>query len=210
MIKCIDNIYDEFLGIRTEVEVIDSHHDRSIYYNYEPTKYSVLEDLFRKYPFDATDHIVDFGCGKGRVLIMAAYYSCKHITGYELDIVRYGILIENIKYFKHKFGNDSIFSTFNMNVEKINIVDTSNKFFFFNPFHLKVYIKVMNAIHVSLQRKRRDIYIYLHQPLEDTIRYFDSLDNYKRECTYEIHYTPKTETDRISNKVLIEYSNRPI
>lgn len=101
-------IYDEFLKIRTGMEEKNSHFNRNIYFDYHPTKYSAIEDLFIKYPFEANDHIIDFGCGKGRVLIMAAYYSCKYITGYEFDTVRYGMLLKNINTFQDKFNNNSV------------------------------------------------------------------------------------------------------
>jgi len=100
MFNNITNINDKFLGINTEIEENDSYFDRKIFYRYEPTNYLSLENLFMKYPFDVNDHLVDFGCGKGRVLIMAAYYSCKYLTGYELALDRYEILIKNIKNFK--------------------------------------------------------------------------------------------------------------
>lgn len=138
MIKGIDNICDEYFNIKTVCEDNDSHYDRKILSDYEATNYLSIEEIFKKYPFDKNDHLVDFGCGKGRIIIMAAYYSCKYITGYELDTDRYLLLLENIKNFQAKFQIDSFFSMFNVNVEKIEIDDTMNKFFFFNPFHLNI------------------------------------------------------------------------
>ena len=48
---------------------------------------------------------------------------------------------------------------FDLNVEKINIDDIVNRFFFFNPINLKVYMYVIKAIQASLQRIKK-IYIF--------------------------------------------------
>lgn len=135
MIKKVDEIYDKFLGINTEVGSNDVPMESALNYNYCPLQYWSIENLFRIFPFKSDDHIVDFGCGKGRVLIMSAYHSCKNVTGYELDLGRYEILLDNIKRFTNKFNNNSTFNTYNVNVENIVIDDSTNKYFFFNPFH---------------------------------------------------------------------------
>lgn len=176
MNKIITDLFDEYLNIRTEVEQKDSRHDRNIYFNYGATEYSFLEELFKKYPFSSNDHLIDFGCGKGRVLIMAAYYSCRFVTGYELDVDRYKILSTNIVKFQNKFQNKSVFTIFNQNVENAYIDDTVTKFFFFEPFHLKIYIKILNAIKKSILRKNRNILIFLYNPFESTVKYINTLD----------------------------------
>ncbi len=56
----------------------------------------------------------------------------------------------------------------------------SNKFFFFEPFHLKVYIKAIERIQVSLQRENRKINIFLYRPLDSTVKYIDSLNYFKK------------------------------
>ena len=162
MVKSVESICDDFFNIQTEAkyEEGDFGLDRRIFSSYFPTSYSVLENLFQKYPFEENDHIIDFGCGKGRVLIMASYYSCKYITGYEVNNDRYHVLLKNIENFRNKYNNNYIFTILNENVEKIEIKDNTNKYFFFNPFHLKIYIKVLNQILASLQRHNRDLYIY--------------------------------------------------
>ena len=58
-----------------------------------------LEQLLNKYPFEGNDHLADFWCGKGQVLVYAAYHKCKYITGYELDEERYDVAINNIRMF---------------------------------------------------------------------------------------------------------------
>jgi Predicted RNA methylase len=205
MVKSIDDVFDEYLGIETKACESDALPKRNIYFEYQPTQYSTLEELFTKYSFDVEDHLVDFGCGKGRILIMAAYYSCKYITGYEIDTERYNNLCKNITSFKNIFNSDSLFFTHNVNVENITIEDNANKFFFFNPFNLKIYIKVLNAIQASLLRKKRNIYLFLHFPSNNVLKYIDSLNIYKKDGVNIRRYTSNLELH--SSYELVIYTN---
>jgi len=207
MIKSISAVYDEFLGICTEVNKSDDHSGRKIFFEYGPTDYQMLETLFSKYPFEFEDHFVDFGCGKGRVIIMAAYHGCKHVTGYELDTNRYGKLVENVDNFRKKFDNESTFSISNINVEKVQLDDDSNKFWFFEPFHLKVYIRVLNEIQASLQRCIRNVSLFLYHPLESTVKYIDSLNYFEKLESSEFHNFPLNPNAYYYHKYVV-YSNK--
>lgn len=41
---------------------------KAAYNRYEPTPYAALDKLFQQYKFNKKDRLVDFGCGRGRVL----------------------------------------------------------------------------------------------------------------------------------------------
>lgn len=52
----------------------------------QSTPYWGLEKLFKDAVFDETDHLIDVGCGKGRVLAYLAGINCRaRITGVELN-----------------------------------------------------------------------------------------------------------------------------
>ena len=82
--KLKENFYEEKYKIDT-LTAESVRNERVINFTYQPTSYSFLEYLFSKYPFTSCDHFVDFGCGKGRTLLMAAEYFCPLITGYEIN-----------------------------------------------------------------------------------------------------------------------------
>ena len=69
----IDRLYDNELNITSICKDCDSPNEKEAFNDYEPTSYY-------------------FGCGKGRVLFMAAYNGCRHVTGYEVNEERYNIL----------------------------------------------------------------------------------------------------------------------
>lgn len=118
----------------------------SINFEYAPTSYSFLEYFFKKYPFSNNDYLIDFGCGKGRVIIMAAEHHCPTFTGIEIDPIRYNDLAENIRNFKFSTNNKSVFNTLNSDAKIMVIKDTVNNFFFFIPFHSKIYINIITSI----------------------------------------------------------------
>lgn len=205
MIKNISCVYDEFLAIKTEIDSADSGIARKIYIDYGPTCYSVLEDLFVKYPFAQNDHFVDFGCGKGRVLIMAAYHGCAMLTGYELATDRYEILTSNVRSFKGKHETTSVFSLLNENVEDISIPDTTNKFFFTNSFHLKVHMKILDKIHSSLLREKREILLFFHRPDDSIVKYVDRLDSFEKIDLADYRYWPDINAHKYFE--LVVYKN---
>ena len=81
----IDYLVDRTFGIETVPADKDEKNSDTNMYNYLPTTYAYFEELFNKYPFDEFDHFVDIGCGKGRALIMAALFGCRHIHGIEIN-----------------------------------------------------------------------------------------------------------------------------
>ncbi|MDU5261819.1 MAG: methyltransferase, partial [Clostridium celatum] len=92
--------YERLLNIKTTGEqqgFYESHH----YNRYEATSYMALESLFKKYTLNSSDHLVDFGCGKGRLAFYINYYFNSYITGIEMNNNYYDICENNKKsYFK--------------------------------------------------------------------------------------------------------------
>ncbi len=155
---------------------------RIVNFQYAPTSYSFLEYFFKKYPFKENDHLVDFGCGKGRVIIMAADHQCPTLTGIEIDSIRYNCLKDNVQKFKLATDNKSHFNLLNSDANDIVIDDTINKFFFFNPFHLKIYIRVIKCINKSLEISPRECWLILYRPVPSTLKYIEGLGTfYKKE-----------------------------
>ena len=177
----IENVYDAYLNISTLIEDGDDITEKGLYNAYEATSYFFLERLFTVFPFAEDDHIVDFGCGKGRVLFMAAQYSCKRVTGYEINAKRFDILTDNLHRYRQKHGGDTIFDIRNENAQTADIEHTANKFFFFEPFHIKIFAQIIKNIEKSLRYRRRDVTIILYLPHESTIELFDGLHGFKKE-----------------------------
>ena len=177
----VDTLYDSYFGITTEREdgddAVQGEHDNI----YEVTSYFFLERLFQTFPFSKEDHIIDFGCGKGRVLFMASHYSCRYATGYENNKARFDVLQGNIQKYQQKHGTQTYFDVYNADAQSAVINDTANKFFFFEPFHLILYKQVVQNIIKSLEKNPRDVTFFLYLPHKDTLEYFDSLKMFNKE-----------------------------
>lgn len=202
----MDKFYDEYLNILTNLEDNESHNDKEAFLGYEPTSYFLLEKIFTLFPFHSQDHLIDFGCGKGRVLFMAAYHLCKYVTGYEINEKIYNILMKNIESYQNKFGKETTFSIYKEDVQYAKISKTANKFFFFNPFYLIVYARVIKNIIDSLKDNERNIVIYLYRPHESTIKYLDSINIFHKEIFIEnIFVSP--DISKVSIPQFVIYSN---
>lgn len=145
------------------------------YCNYVPTSYILLHKMIKSYPFHSNDHLIDFGCGKGRVVCISAIHGCRKITGIECDDGIFQILYRNVH---------SLYQRENINlvhdvIENFDIPDDSNRFFFFYPFHIKLFINIMNRIRVSLQKKYRDNILFLAGPPSFYLDYINKQSDLK-------------------------------
>lgn len=172
--------YEEKFSIDTIRNEEDDESQSIVNFQYAPTSYSFLEYLFTKYPFEKDDHLVDFGCGKGRAIIMAAYFRCPTVTGIEIDLMRYNCLKKNVQNFTIAANNKSSFHLLNINASELIVEDSINKFFFFNPFHLKIYIRVIRCINNSLQSVPRKCWLIFYRPVPSTLEYIERLGTFKK------------------------------
>lgn len=210
MIKTVDNMYDEYFNVFTERKLAgDGTTEPKFSLHYYPTSYTFLERLFQVFPFEEEDHLIDFGCGKGRVLFMASACSCKYVIGYENDNSRYNTLEKNVRQYVQRHKPETHFTIQNKDVQKITIAETANKFFFFNPFHLKVYIHVIRNIQESFQRKERDISVFLYRPQQSTIKYLDTVDWLHKEISVDYVFSSVNKKD-ISVPQFVFYCNYPL
>ena len=177
----LDLILDSYFNVNTIREEDEDEEQGELDNLYLGTPYNFLERLFLAYPFKNEDHLVDFGCGKGRVLFMAAHHHCPQVTGYENHEKRFITLSNNVKEYQKKARNHTRFNVFHLDVQKAEIPDDTNKFFFFEPFHLPIFEAVMHNIELSLSRRKRNVTLFVNLPDKPTLDYFDSLKGYSRE-----------------------------
>lgn len=88
----------------------------------------------------------------------------------------YSICENNKKnYFKTFSKPKDKIKFLNIFAEEYNVLPTDNKFYFFNPFSLQLFIKVLNNILISVENYPRSIDLILYYPSDEYINY---LDNY--------------------------------
>lgn len=166
--------YDELLNIETEGN--QRGYNKSFHYHrYEPTPYSALEKLFAEYELNSSDHIVDFGCGKGRLNFFIHYLFHASVTGVEMNEKLYEEAMENKENYLIKANENKGEIQFQCCLaEKYEINPLDNRFYFFNPFTIPIFWKIINHILVSVEKFKREVDVILYYPSEDYIYYLEN------------------------------------
>ena len=136
---------------------------------YQGTNYFIIEKAFQFLKSENANHeIADFGCGKGRVLVVAAFYNFKKITGIDFaeSLCREAEL--NIEKIKPLFPETN-FQIIYDDAVNYKIENETNVFFFFNPFDEVMMLQIVKNILSSLKKKSRKIYIVYINPLHKEI-----------------------------------------
>jgi SAM-dependent methyltransferase len=136
---------------------------------YQGASYYLLENVFSYLQgINANYHILDLGCGKGRVLAVAPWYGFKKITGIEFSDELCAIARKNITPVQLKFP-EKIFNVIHANAADYKIEDDTNVFFFFNPFDGIVMLAVVKNILQSLKNNPREVYVVYVNPVHKEI-----------------------------------------
>lgn len=166
--------YENLLNINTFGE--ENWNDKFTHYHpYQATSYSALDALFENYKVNEGDSIVDFGCGKGRLIFYINYFFKSNCCGIEMNKNFYESCLNNKSSYlnKNKKLKDNIkFENIFAQDYKISLMD--NKFYFFNPFSIQIFIKVIDNILYSIEENMRPVELILYYPSDDYIYYLEN------------------------------------
>lgn len=169
-----EHYYDKLLHIKTvgyekEYDPLSQNHP------YEPTDYYVLEVLLKQYEFNQMDCLVDFGAGKGRLCFFLHYFRQIAVKGVEMDAALYEQAIKNKKKYirKMKKGKESM--QFHHTLAEVYEIDRAdNRFYFFNPFSVQIFMKIIQHILHSVEKSPREVELILYYASEDYIYYLEN------------------------------------
>jgi SAM-dependent methyltransferase len=130
---------------------------------YEPFPYMKMKKLFTNFSFSESDGFMDIGCGKGRVLIGAAFSGCVNVYGIDISAKLLKYAEKNLAECKKKKA-DLKYKLLCMDVKDLTFTPDINKLFFYNPFSYRVFLKVMKALKKSVEENPRDVTIFLAGP----------------------------------------------
>lgn len=171
--KMNDYYIDALLNIQTGEGKGFTHNFH--YHRYEPTPYHGLDELFQAYQLQPTDEVVDFGCGKGRFPFYVHYLFQTKVTGVEMDPKLIQIALENkVGYVEKRKRAVQDIKFFHGIAEEYPIKPTENKFYFFNPFTVQIFMKVVQNILKSVEEVKREVDIILYYPSRDYIYYLEN------------------------------------
>jgi len=155
----------------------DREHSR-----YEPTAYAVLERLAQSGYTDRGNTLVDYGCGKGRVGFFMNYVLGMKTIGVEYNEALYRDALENLAGYTGR--NAATVSFVNENAE--NFIPTgADRFYFFNPFSIKILHTVISRIVDEFYASPREMYLFFYYALdsyrthlmtEECLEFVDEID----------------------------------
>jgi len=131
---------------------------------YMPISYVLLNTLLKQLPTKPVKHFLDIGCGKGRILCVAAHNGINKVSGVDISKDLCADATANLELTKVQFPllKYAVFTKDAMNFEIAADVDC---IFLFNPFDVVVMGAVVYNIMESAQENPRDITVIYANPL---------------------------------------------
>ena len=159
-----ERLADRALRVRTTG--IREWHRGEVHYNrYEATPYVALDKLFETYSLDKTDELVDFGCGRGRIIFYIHNKFEIPVTGIEANDKTYEEALRNKNAYLHRARHiKAPIRVLYGPAEGYKIKPTENRFYFFNPFSIKIFRKVINNILASVKEHPRSVDLLIYYP----------------------------------------------
>jgi 16S rRNA G966 N2-methylase RsmD len=144
--------------------------DKSKSSPYEALNYFILENLLENFCklFPQEKSLIDVGSGKGRVMVAAAHYGFKNITGVDFAKELCTAAERNINKIKTQFP-DTTFNIYCKDMLNYTINADDRVFFLFNPFNKEIMEKFLEKIDRSVKEHRRPIYFIYANPQQKEI-----------------------------------------
>ena len=163
--------FDHYLNIETE-GYQQGYPKKLDYHRYEPTPYKALEHLFNEYALPEQAVCVDIGCGKGRVPIYLHDKFRVRTKGIEMDPKFFAAAMQNLVQYKakHRLRVGSI-EFYHQLAEEYNVQKYDNVFFFFNPFSIHIFRRVLNNILAIYEQNPRKLHFIFYYPSPEYMDY---------------------------------------
>ncbi len=172
---------------------------RSTGHDYKPTPRRVFRWAMSALP-DALNRtaFVDYGAGRGRVLLFASHYPFEKITGAEIALELHDDCLMNIAQYPRSLMKCRDVECSRTRATTLPIPEQPVVFYFFNPFDKSVFEKVIARIERSYKRQRREMHLIL----------VDMGDTEVLELPGIFHPVPLTRKNRLKAAIFSPYSIR--
>jgi SAM-dependent methyltransferase len=139
--------------------------DISHAHHYQPTDVIPLRKLLRTLDLAPGRVLVDFGSGKGRVLMVAASFGFRAVRGVEFSAGLCEIAGANIERFRARTRCSTDFKIIHGDAAEYTVRDDEDVFFLFNPFDSHVLGRVVQSISRSFQARPRPMLLIYRKPI---------------------------------------------
>ena len=133
---------------------------------YLPTRPSVARQILSELPIEHFEHFcfVDFGSGKGRLLLIAREFPFASVQGVERDLALHALAQENLRVgrnFKHQC---KLVQSLHLDANLYEFPSTSLVLYLFNPFGEQIFAKLLEKLVRSILEQPRNVLIVLVNP----------------------------------------------
>lgn len=136
---------------------------------YQPTKIAVFREVVRRLPIEDRNRFafVDFGCGKGRCLLLAADAGFGSVMGIELSPPLCEAATRNAGIFRsgHHASRINVQSS---DAAAAALPDSPSVYFFYNPFNATVMNAAVDNIARHLRASAHEAFIAYVNPIHKT------------------------------------------
>ena len=197
----MEELWDQRLQIKTIGR--DETNADAYHHPYEPTPYSVLERLADSGLIGPGDVVLDYGCGKGRVEFFLSEHTGAKTIGIEYDVRICQDAMENRTTATSGARTDFVL----MRAEAYDVPKTVNRCYFFNPFSVEIFHKVMARILESYYGTPREIFLFFYYPADEYVAHLMGVEEleFYDEINCEDLFAGKDSRERILIFQLPEY-----
>ncbi|WKA54385.1 SAM-dependent methyltransferase [Planococcus shixiaomingii] len=188
--------FDKLLNVNTEGSQ-RGFNDSPHFHRYEPTSYALLDRLFSQYQLAESDRLVDFGCGKGRLNFYVHYLFGCETAGVELNPEFYNDALKNLAEYESKRKNTKGKIRFYCcPAQDYTINSRDNRFYFFNPFSVQIFMSVIANILRSVEVVPREVDVLLFFPSDDYIDFLEHRTSFELKQEIELPGIQKNLRER--------------
>lgn len=165
-----DAFFDRRNGVHTrrwvnlrDLDVVGDNKDQGI--NYHPIKVRVFRSAFDLFRIPCDGVFVDYGSGKGRVMVLSILYGFQRSVGVEFASSLSRDSEDNLDRFRTRTGRRFDARVLNVDAALYPVDDDDCVFFLYNPFGRKVLQQVLTNIRRSLESRPRSIHVVYANPV---------------------------------------------
>lgn len=173
--RYLDSSFDRKYGVDTSgaiplknLKIESDYKNEGIWY--EPMSVKIFHQIMRNLEIDFTKFdFIDFGSGKGRVLLLASDYGFKKVIGVEFAQELHRIAGKNAAIYSLYKRKPNNIETICIDAMKFSLPDSPLVVFFFSPFRKMVMEKVLENFSMSLNLNPRKIIFIFYGLNPDTM-----------------------------------------
>ena len=150
--------------------------------HYEPSTLPKFERAMRAVPIEhARYSFVDYGSGKGRVLLLAAHYPFRRVIGVEMSAALNAAASANIEAFLRHRPLPAKIDLVTGDARDLPVPDGGLVAYFYNPFDATILGEVWDKLRAAIGRVPRPLFVIYVNPLHRQV--FDAAT--ELQCVHE-------------------------